>query len=198
MKRTDRYFRLMIILIISIVSLSGMALVNSSRPAKKLSNKLVAVSSFQELIQNTLSASFENSFIEVDISKSDFPLNLKVQKGFKIDNKLIDYGRIYHVKINDKFSDRDALRKMLDVLSENYIRIRRESLFEKNSGDLYSTEELGYVYDEYERFTYISKIITQNEDAWFLILTFNEDSRDKVKDLLDSIWIEKVKGGRLS
>jgi hypothetical protein len=102
------------------------------------------------------------------------------------------------VKINDKFNDRHALRKMLDVLSERYIRIRRESVLEQNNGDLNSTEEMGFVFDEYQRYTYISKIITHNDDAWLLILTFNEDSGDQVRDFLDSIWMEKDKGVRLS
>lgn len=194
MKRTDRYFRLFIILIISVVSLSGMALVNSPSPDNKIWDKLDRSATFEEFIESTLSSSFENSLREVDINKQNFPLNNPFEKGYEINNRLFDVGLIYHVKIDDKFSNRKALRKMLDVLSENYPHIRRESMDENNSGNLYSMEEQGYVYRDDEELSYISKIITQNNDAWILILTFNDQAKNKVRNLLNSIWIEKEKG----
>ena len=153
---------------------------------------------FDELIDKTLSSSFENSLKEVDINKIKSPFNQPIDKSYTIDNNLIDLGMIYHLNLDGKFNDQKALRKMLDVLSKKYVRIRRESIQEKNSGNIYSTEENGYVYDSYERFAYISKIITKQDEAWILILTFNDQAKDKVKDFLDSIWIEKEKGVKLS
>ncbi len=193
MKRTDRYFRLVIILIISVASLSGLALVNSPTPDIQYFEKLDKSAAYEAFIQGTLSSNFENSLIEVDIKKQNFPLNFTLEKSFEISNRLFDVGLVYHIKINDKFRKRKALRKMLDVLSENYVHIRRESMNEKNSGDLHSLEEQGYVYNENERFSYINKIITQNDEAWILILTFNDQSKNKVRDLLNLIWIEKEK-----
>ncbi len=153
---------------------------------------------FGEMIEMTLNSSFENSLKEVDIDKVQTQFNEVIEKSYRIDNSLIDLGLIYHINLDDKFNDEKVLRKMLDVLSEKYVRIRRESVNEKKNGNLNSTEENGYVYDAYERFAYISKIITNQDKAWILILTFNDQSKDKVKDFLDSIWIEKEKGVKLS
>ncbi|MBS0000316.1 MAG: hypothetical protein KFF73_15145 [Cyclobacteriaceae bacterium] len=171
-----------------------MALVNNPSPTSNHWKKLDKAAAFGEFFESTLSSSFENSLVEVDINKENFPLNLTVNKGFQINNRLIDVGLVYHVKINDKFSNRLALRKMLDVLTENYTHIRREAMQEKNTGDFTSLEEQGVVFNDYEKFNYVSKIITQNDDAWILILTFNDRSKDIVKNLLDLFWIEKEKG----
>jgi hypothetical protein len=197
MKKTG-IFRSGIIIIVLILSFSGMILVNSNRPDDNSSDKLILMSTFQKFLDTRLTNSFEDGFTEVDVSKAQFPLNLEIEKGYEISNKLLEVGRIYHVKIDDKFDSREALRKMLDVLSEKYIRIRRESLIENNSRELISTEESGYVFDEFERYNYISKIITHNDDAWLFVLTFNENSRRKVEDLLKLIWMEQEKGVRLS
>jgi hypothetical protein len=156
------------------------------------------MSTFQKLLDTRFITSFEDGVKEVDVSNAQFPLNLEIEKGYEISNELLEIGRIYHVKIDDKFDNREALRKMLDVLSEKYIRIRRESLIENNAQDLNSTEESGYVFNEFERFNYISKIITHKNDAWIFVLTFNENARKKVENLLNLIAIEKEKGVRLS
>jgi hypothetical protein len=194
MRRTDRYFRLFIILIISVVSLSGMALINSPSPDNKYWEKLDKAAAYDEFIESTLSSSFENSLMEVDINSRHLPSHLTLEKGFKINNRLFDVGLIYHVKINDHFSSRKALRKMLDVLSENYAHIRRESMQEEKNGDIHSLEEIGYVYTENEKFSYVNKIITQNDDAWILVLTFSNQVENKVRNLLNSIRLENKKG----
>lgn len=194
MKTTDRYLRLLIILIISVVSLSGMALVNTPSPDNHYWDKQDKVAAYGQFIQSTLSSSFENSLMELDIKNQNLPSHLSFERGFEINNRLFDVGLIYHVKINDHFSNRQALRKMLDVLSENYPHIRRESMQEDISGDLHSIEERGYVYNENEKFSYINRIIIQDNQAWILVLTFNDQSKNKVRDLLNSIWIENKKG----
>ena len=189
MTRTDRYFRLFIILIISVVSLSGMAVIHSPSPDNKYREKLDKAAAYDEFIESMLSSSLENSLIEVDINNHNLPKQIIIDKGFAINNRLFDVGLIYHVKINDHFSNQKALRKMLDVLSENYAHIRRESMKEEKSGDLNSMEEMGFVYNENEKFSYINKIITQDNEAWILVLTFNDQGKNKVRDLLNSIWI---------
>jgi len=194
MTRTDRYFRLFIILIISVVSLSGMSLVNSTSPDNNYREKLDISAFYDEFIESTLFSSFESSLIEVNINNQDLPLHLTLEKGFEINNRLFDVGLIYHVRINDHFSNRKALRKMLDILSQNYAHIRRESIHETKSGDLHSMEEMGFVYNDNEKFSYISRIITQNNDAWILVLTYHDEAENKVRDLLNSIWIENKKG----
>lgn len=189
MTRTDRYLRLFIIMIISVVSLSGMAVIHSPSPHNKYWEKLDKSAAYDEFIESVLSSNLENSLMEVDINNQNLPTHFIIEKGFEIKNRLFDVGLIYHVRINDHFSTRKALQKMLNVLSENYAHIRRESMKEEKSGDLSSLEEIGFVYNENEKFSYVNKIITQDNEAWILVLTFNDQGKNKVRDLLNSIWI---------
>ena len=193
-KGTDRYLRLAIILIIAVVSISGMALVNSPSPTNNHWKKLDKAAAFGEYFESTLSSSFENSLVEVNMNDQDFPLGETITRGFRIDNRLLDLGLVYHIKIDDNFSNNQALRKMLDLLSENYTHIRREAIKEFNHENLNSTEEQGFVFNDYERLNYISRIITQNDDAWIVIMTFQDSAKESVKNLLDLFWLENEKG----
>jgi hypothetical protein len=181
-------------MIIAVVSVSGLALVNSPSPTNNHWKNLDKAVAFDEYFESALTSSFENSLVEVEINGHKFPLDLSIMKGFHIDNRLLDVGLVYHVRIDNNFSNSQALRKMLDLLSENYTHIRREAVQEMKQGDLSSTEEQGFVFNDSERLNYISRIITQNDNAWILIMTFQDSSKEKVKNLMDLFWLENEKG----
>lgn len=193
-KGTDRYLRLAIIMVIAVVSISGMALVNSPSPSNNHWKKLDKATAFGEYFESTLSSSFENSLIEVNANDQDFPLDQAITRGFRINNRLLDLGRVYHVKIDENFSNQLALRKMLDLLSDNYSHIRREAFKEFNQGNINTAEEQGYVFSDYVRLNYVSRIITQNDDAWIMIMTFEDSAKESVENFLDLIWSENKKG----
>jgi len=193
-ERTERYLRLIVILCIAVVSISGMGLFTSPGPRNNHWTNLNKADLFGEFFESTLSSSFENSLVEVDLNGQTLPPNLTLQKVFRIDNRLIDMGRIYQGKIDDQFDRNLALRKMIDLLSDNYPHIRREAVHEDDYGNFATIEERGQVFNDFERFNYVSRIITKDNDAWILVLTYDDNSVEKVRDLLDLFQIENENG----
>ncbi len=197
-KRFMRYNRLLIIVLVAVISITGMALVNLPQRGMEYWSNLEMTTSIEEVIDHTLSWGFASSLKEVDHSTVGVPFEMNVEKGYRIDNNLVDYGMIYHGTVGQNFNNDKVFRKMLNVLSDNYLRIRRNDQIEKNNETLQSFEEHGYVYDLTNRYAYVNKLIISDNEAWVLMLTYDENARARVRELLDRIWIEEEKGVRIS
>jgi hypothetical protein len=194
MKRFGRYDRSVIIWIVAVISVTGVALINSPNiPGNYWKNPDVNIT-LTELVEHTLNSGFESSLSEIETDKDLSPFEMDIKKGYRIKNKMLDIGLVYQVNVGEKLNQEKTLREMLDILSEKYQRIRREEIKKKDNDNLSSFEESGLVYNENKSISYLNKVIQEGDEAWLFILTFDERDYGKVRDFLDSIWIKNKKG----
>lgn len=197
MIKIERYKWLLIIVTVNIISITGMALVNIPKNGIEYWKSLEMSASIEHVIESTLNLGFERSLVKMDSGNIRMPFEMQLESSYQIDNNLVDYGIFLHGNVNQEIEDDKVFRKMISILSDKYIRVRRNDFHEKRNDELRSVEEHGLVYDLSNRYAYINKLIISNNEVWVLMLTFDENAVDKVKDLLDRIWIQEGKGTRI-
>ncbi len=196
MKIFRRYDRPLIILIIAVISVAGVALINSPNKEDGYWKKSMPAG-FEEMVEHTLNINFENSLIAVDLNKDRTSFAFEIDKSYTIKNRSVDEGHVYHLKSRKGIDSDKLLREMIDVLSDNYKRIRRGTIIEGKNGSLISIEENGVVYDEMDTYTYINKLIMTDREIWLFVLTFNQREEGRIREFLDAVSLDKEKGVKI-
>lgn len=185
----------MIILIIALVSVTGMALITYPGTARKYLKQFNVSNNLDMIILNKLAAGFENSLVEVDINKNTLSSVMELNKAYEINSNSIHHGMIYSGTLKPDFDEKMTLRKMLAILAGNYARIRRDQIQETPSENLHTIEESGHVFDESNNYSYINKIIVSGNKVWLFMLVWDDNmSKSKVDNLLQTLWFKESKG----